>query len=208
MSAAAPTQPDTQSSRSGRLLALVRKLIQYGREVAATVRQRVAADPGFAKSSFGTADLTVIFRRIARALLLAQALEARVLGRAAALDKGPRPRRPRPARRPPASSPAEAGESRLDPLPTTEQIAAEIRRRPIGTVIAEIYYNLGIMPSHPLWREVQQAMFEFGGSLAKLLNKILDRALPLTVRPRSAGGPSSGSGSALQPAMPSGTGPP
>ncbi len=74
MSAAAPIQSDTQPSRSGRLLAFIRKLIDYGKELATTVRQRVASDPIFARTSFGTADLTVIFARITRALLLAQAL--------------------------------------------------------------------------------------------------------------------------------------
>ena len=52
-----------------------------------------------------------------------------------------------------------------------------VRHRPIGAVIADIYLNLGILPSHPLWREVRQAMFEFGGSLARLLNDIFDRTL-------------------------------
>jgi hypothetical protein len=128
MSAAAPTQPDTQPSRSGRLLALVRKLIEYGKELAATVRQRVAAEPTFARTSFGTADLAVIFNRIAHALLLAQALETRVLRRAAWLDKGKRPRSTRsvPKPKPPAAPPAAATEPHQSPLahvPTAEQIS-------------------------------------------------------------------------------------
>ena len=180
------TQPDPQPSRSGRLLALIRKLIDYGTALAATVRQRVASDPIFARTGFGTADLAVIFARIARGLHLAQALEARVLRRAAWLDQGPRPRtaRPAPKPRPPASPPAEASDPRLAHLPTAEQIAAEVRRRPIGAVIVDIYRDLGILPSHPLWREVQQAMREFGGSLTRLLRDILDRAFPLRLRPR------------------------
>ena len=58
--AAAPqptAQPDPQPSRSGRLLVLIRKLIDYGTALAATVRQRVTADPIFARTGFGTADL-------------------------------------------------------------------------------------------------------------------------------------------------------
>ena len=180
MSPAAPTaEPEPQPSRSGRLLALVRKLIDYGREIAATVRQRIADDPRFVKSCFGTADMAVIFTRITRGLLLAQALEERVLRRAAALDKGKRPRNARSAltSKPAASPPAGAAESPVAQLPTAEQIAAEVRRRPIGSVLAEIYLNLGILPSHPLWREVKEAMFEFGGSLTKLLNDCFDRSL-------------------------------
>ena len=44
-------------SRLGRVLSLVRKLIDYGRQLAVTVQQRAAA-PGFAlfASSFGTVD--------------------------------------------------------------------------------------------------------------------------------------------------------
>lgn len=211
MPAAAPTtQPDTQPSRSGRLLALVRKLIDYGRELAATVRQRVAADAVFARTSFGTADLAVILARIARGLQLAQALEARVLSRAAALDKGPKPRsaRSEPTPRPSASPPAEAAEARLAQLPTAEQIAAEVRRRPITAVIADIYRDLGILPSHPLWRELQQAMFEFGGSLARLLCDILDRVAPLPPRSCPAGGAAGSSQLTMRPGVPAATGPP
>jgi hypothetical protein len=149
------TQPDPQPSRSGRLLSLIRKLIDYGTALAATVRQRVASDPIFARTGFGTADLAVIFARIARGLHLAQALEARVLHRAAWLDQGPKLGTPPPAPkpRPPASPPAEASDPRLAHLPTAEQIAALVRRRPIGAVIADIYRDLGILLSHPLWRE-------------------------------------------------------
>ena len=202
MSAAAPTaEPEPQPSRSGRLLALVRKLIDYGREIATTVRQRIADDPRFVTSRFGTADLAVIFTRITRGLLLAQALEERVLRRAAWLDKGKRPRKSRAARKPEpkpsVSSPAEIPDQPVAELPMAEQIAAEVRRRPIGSVLAEIYLSLGILPSHPLWRQVNEAMFEFGGSLTKLLNDIFDRTL----------GPIP-SARALQSATPSGTGPP
>ncbi len=208
MSAAAQTtEPEPQPSRSGRLLALVRKLIDYGRELAATVRQRVASDPSFARTSFGTSDLAVIFARITRGLQLAQALEARVLSRAAALDKGPRACRARstPPAKPTASPPVEAAEPHLAQLPTAEQIAAEVRRRPIGAVIADIYRNLGIPPSHPLWRDVQHAMLEFGGSLARLLNDIFDRTFGPIPRGRSL---SLAPAPALPSQAPSGTGPP
>jgi hypothetical protein len=202
-----PTIEERKPSRSERLLALVRKLIDYGRELAATFRQRVASDAGFAKTHFGTADLAVIFARIARGLLLARALEARVLNRAVALDERPKPRRARsaPRPRPSASPPAGAAEPRLAQLPTAEQIAAEVRRRPIGAVIAEIYLNLGILPSHPLWHEVERAMREFGGSLAKLLNDIFDQTLGPVPSARSL---SPALALALPSPAPSSTGPP
>jgi hypothetical protein len=86
-----------------------------------------------------------------------------------------------------------------------EQIAAEIRRRPIGAVIADIYRDLGIPPSHPLWLEVKQAMLEFGGSLARLLRDIFDRTLGPIPSARSL---SRAPAPSLQSATPSGAGPP
>ena len=156
MSAAAETPaPTTEPSRSGRLLTLVRKLINFGRELVATVRECTTAQPVFAKARFGTTDLALIFTRIAHGLLLANALEARVLRSAAHLDAGPRRGKVRSAPRAPAApraaEPVDAG---LAHLPTAEQIAAEVRRRPIGAVIADICRDLGILPSHPLWPAV------------------------------------------------------
>jgi hypothetical protein len=165
--ASTPT-PITEPSRSGRLLNLVRKLIDYGRELAATIRQRTATEPVFALSCFGTIDLAVIFERIARGVQLANMLEARVLQRAAQLDAGPRRGRARSAAKAPAAPAAEPTDPHLASLPTPEEIAAEVRRRPIGVVIGDICRDLGILPSHPLWREVQQLMLEYGGSFARL----------------------------------------
>jgi hypothetical protein len=130
-----------------------------------------------------------------------------VLRRAAWLDKEPRPRtaRPAPRPRPPASPPAETSDPRLGHLPTAEQIAAAVCRRPIGAVIADIYRDLGILPSHPLWREVQQAMRQFGGSLARLLRDILDRAFPLQPPTQAPAKQAAPPGLAL---APPGTGPP
>ena len=59
MSAAATSTDQPKPSRATRLLNLVRKLIDYGRELATTIRQRVATDPIFAKARFGTTDLAV-----------------------------------------------------------------------------------------------------------------------------------------------------
>ena len=205
MSAAAETPaPTTEPSRSFRLLDLVRKLIDYGRELAATIRQRTAADPIFAKARFGTTDLALLFARIARGLQLANALEARVLRSAAQLDAGPAQGRARSAPRAPAA-PRVAAEA--DPglahLPTPEQIAAEVRRKPIGAVIADICRDLGITGSHPLWREVQRAIIMHGGNLARLVSDILDRAFPLSARLLPAAKPA-----ALRLDAPDGTGPP
>jgi hypothetical protein len=51
-----------------------------------------------------------------------------------------------------------------------------VRRRPIGAVIADICRDLGILPSHMLWREVQKLIIEHGGSLVRLLSDLIDQA--------------------------------
>ncbi|HME21711.1 MAG TPA: hypothetical protein VKI44_10255 [Acetobacteraceae bacterium] len=217
MSAAAETpaptaQPNSaaadQPSRSGLLLNLVRKLIDYGRELTATIRQRTVTEPFFATIRFGTTDLALILARIARGLLLANALEARVLQRAAHLDAGPRPGRARSAAKAPAAPRAAEVDPGLARLPTAEQIAAEVRRRPIGAVIADICRDLGIVPSHPLWRDVQLAIIRHGGSLAGLVSDILDQACPLAARAASRVARPALRQPTLRFEAPGGTGPP
>jgi hypothetical protein len=113
------------------------------------------------------------------------------------------PRAPSHRRSPPAAAaaqPTDTTQSHLDRLPTPEQIAAEVRRRPIGTVIADICRDLGIMPSHQLWRELQLVIIRHGGSLARLVNDILHRAFPFPASARPA--------AALQSPAASGAGPP
>jgi hypothetical protein len=174
-------------SRAGRLLDLVRKLIDYGKEIAGTLRQRAATGLGFDAFRFGTRDLALILARITRGLHLAIALEARVLQNAARLDAepaaSPAPSRHKPRAAQPAARRAPEADTILAHLPTPEQIAAEVRRRPIGAVIADICRDLGIMPNHPLWRELQHAIIRYGGSLAGLVKDILGRAFP---RPATA----------------------
>ena len=187
--AAAPqptTQPDPQPSRSGRLLALVRKLIDYGKELAATIRGRALTDPTSVKVCFGTTDIALILTRIARGLHRAQALEDRVTRCAARLDAEPRRARGQSKARPSAARPFDAPpDPRLASLPTAEQIAAEVRRRPIGAVIADICRDLGILPSHELWRDVQKLIIEHGGSFARLLSDLMDQAFSPDPRLRS-----------------------
>ena len=159
MSAAATPNPTAQpdanpvadkGSRAGRLLDLVRKLIDYGKEIAGTLRERASTGLGFDAFRFGTRDLTLILARITRGLHLATALEERVLQNAARLDAepaaSPAPSRHRPRAAQPAARRAPEADTLLAHLPTPEQIAAEVRRRPIGAVIAEICHDLGIMP--------------------------------------------------------------
>jgi hypothetical protein len=171
--------PDPKPSRASGLLSLVRRLIDYGRQVAITLRTN--------PRPFGTSDIALILARITSGLLRAEALEARIIRTATRLDAEPAPPRAASLRQsPPARSPGQAREQgpAVDPrMPTPEQIAAEVRRRPIGAVIADICRDLGIMPSHPLWRELQIAVIRHGGSLARLVKDILDRAFQLPASP-------------------------
>jgi hypothetical protein len=42
-------------------------------------------------------------------------------------------------------------------------------------VIADICHDLGIVPVHPLWGEVMMIVTEFGGSIVKLIEDVIDR---------------------------------
>jgi hypothetical protein len=177
-------------SRLGRVLSLVRKLIDYGRQLAGTVQQRASA-PGFALFArpFGTADLAAILARITNGLRRAAALEARLCQRAArGQDLAPAPIRmpaaytPRDARQsaPPVAQPepqpaSHTEDPRLARLPTEAEIAAEVRRRPIGAVIVDICHDLGITPGQldrAFWEELSHAIIAYGGSLAGFLVKL------------------------------------
>ena len=179
-----------KESRVGRLLTLVRKLIDYGRELAATFQGR---DPATHARHFGTTDLALILARITQGLHRARSLEERLVRNAATLDP---PHRPQPARAPreprttQAATPRSlSGDPCLADLPTPEQIAAAVRRRPIGAVIADICRDLGILPSHPLWRELSEIIIRHGGSLANLVKDIITQATRPLSRHWSAGMP-------------------
>jgi hypothetical protein len=184
-----PRASAAEPNRVGRVLSLVRRLIDYGRHLAVTVRQRATA-PDFAlfAKPFGTADLAVILARITAGLRRAAALEAALNRRAAS----GRDLTPSPAPSPRTSPPEQAAptDARPEPrraartcdphlahLPTEEEIAAELRRRPAGAVIADICRDLGIAPGRvdaAFWHELSRTIIDYGGSLARLL-KDLDR---------------------------------
>jgi hypothetical protein len=196
-SAAAATTPDPRQdcaaatpakpSRAARLLSLVRKLIDYGKELTQDLQQNAAGMHPFRLAKwFDTVDVALIFARIARGLRLAGGLEARLIshppqekppiasGAAAAARTGAAPRPPRTAA--PAHRRSKlAADPRLAALPSAEEIAAECRRRPIGAVLADICRDLGIRPSHPLWRELQDTIWETGGDATALMIETLRR---------------------------------
>ena len=179
-------------SRTARLLGLVRMLMDYGFELVCTLQRRAAANDVSVSAMtrpFGTRNFALILARITRGLRLAGALEERLMRRPVTEAKKPagtsapsqrQPRAARPAAaRPAAARPAARRladpDPRLELLPTSEQIAADIRRRPVGAVIADICRDLGILPGHKLWRELSLAIIDHGGSLVRLSEDIFKR---------------------------------
>ena len=220
--AAGPPNPDPHQdrpaagadapSRTGRLLTLVRTLIDYGRHLAATLQQHTSAtDLAEVTRHFGTIDIGEILARITRGLLRAAALEARLISRPVrepatlATLTAPSPRQPRAAQ--PEDEGAPAGELRIARLRTPGDIAAEIRGRRVGTVLADICRDLGIVASNPLWRELSRAIISNGGNLVTLFKDIADRLGLSLIRPPAAVHPA-GQAPYLPSTVVPGTGPP
>jgi hypothetical protein len=165
---------------TGRLLGLVRALIDYGRQLATTLQQRTASIKlTDITRNFGTIDIGEILARITRGLLRAAALEARLDQRlpprhaVPAAVSAPSHRQPRTA--PQMDPSASAAEPRIVRPPTPAEIAAQVRRRPIGAVLADICRDFGITTNHPLWRELTLAIIANDGSLAALTKDIFKR---------------------------------
>jgi hypothetical protein len=206
----------------GRVLSVVRKLIDYGKQLASTVQQRATA-PGFARfaARFGTADVAAILACITNGLLRAAALEARLRqcaerGQDLAptafrlpATSGQRPaRQVAPSSAPPEPEPADhTQDPRLARLPTADEIAAEVRCRPVGAVIADICREFGIMPDHPLWRELSLAIVMNGGDLNALLTDIFKRVYTATAE-RTAAKRTESPAPCPESAKPPATGPP
>jgi hypothetical protein len=170
---ASSTATAPKDSRAGRLLALVRKLIDYGRELAATLQR----DPTKRPRHLRATDIALILARITRGLFRAQALEEWVVRNAARLNAPPRPRRASsPHNIPPTPPLRDQGGSHLPDLLTPEQVAARVRRQPIGAVIADICRDLAILPSHPLWPEIRDLILRHGGNLAALVKELIAQA--------------------------------
>ena len=173
---APPNTPEP--TRTARLLGLVRRLITYGKDLTATLQRRPSVETIIATGlHFGVVNVAIILARIARALQLAEALEARLALRAD---------RPEPARREPtASAPRKPRNPRPKAppnssatLPTAEEIAEQLRRRPVYAVLADICRDLGLTQGNPLWQEVQDLILEFRGSGIGLLKDDLFVRIP------------------------------
>jgi len=177
---------------------MVRKLIEYGRQLAGTLKQGTTATSLLLLTySFSSDDVAEILARIARALHLAAALETKLLGYVGPPERDlPKARLPAYCRLPPSrppepeapagvppaeaaqalapgvaaadgsATPAAQGEDSagLARMPTAEEIAEQLRRRPIGAIVADICFDLGIQPGHELWDELYLVILDNGGN--------------------------------------------
>jgi hypothetical protein len=161
-------------SRNGHFLGLLRKLIDYGKGLACTLQRRTATTNLFQfKLRFGTIDVAAIIASITRALLLAAALEARLISHPILSDTTPREGAPSPRKPRAVPPPAEDVEACLYRLPTPAQVAAAVRRRPAGAVLVDICCELGLDCRHPLWKELEWAIRLNGGDPSKLIIRLL-----------------------------------
>lgn len=182
-----PSVPELAS-----LLVLVRWIIDYALDLAATIHQR-AARPEFRyfAQRYRNGDLIVIILRIKRGLMLAAGLEQYLEAReATGRELGMAPLRV-PAERKSGTA-SDAGDAPdtdraprrtniidlpLDRLPTAEEIAEELRHRPVGAVLVDICRDLGLVENDlppELARILRDTIMLCGGRLATLHGKEFD----------------------------------
>ncbi len=181
---AGPSNP----SMAAALLNVIRTLIDFGQKRLAAIQARQLSthevhDTGHA---FGTFNLSVIVARIMRGLRLATALEQRVItaaARSAHPKPSPKPRTPSPkppSRRPKLSEQDDIA-ALLARMPTDREIAAMVRRRPIGQILDDICADLGIGPGQPqwqeLWRQLRPAIAANRGNATIQFTRAYQRAI-------------------------------
>src|ERR1700722_19046494 len=112
-----PVLTSDEPGRSQRLLSVLRKLIDYGKGLALTLQERSTRTDLFdIKMRFGLVNVAAIIACITRGLLLATALEARLVNHPVLPETKPARVRAPPAREPHAA-------------PSAEQAAAEAEGR-------------------------------------------------------------------------------
>jgi len=174
------TAPQTGDGATARVLGVVRALIAFGRHLTEALRLRDPSDdPVPVIRHFGVPTIAQIVARVARGLQMALALEARLMRRG---DRPfplriPMPAAPRPGPRGISRTTRDrvADDADLDPLPSAEEIAERVRKRPVGEVIVDICMDFGIAADHPLWSNVRKAIFETGGSFVRLILDLCHR---------------------------------
>ena len=179
--------------RIGAVLRALATLINHAGYFAATVKTRIET-PEFATAAavFGTYDLPTILFRLERGLRHALALRDYLLARAARgrnlrfswpprVELQPHHRPPaKPAatpsaksRRPSRPDPALLGpdDPRASYMPTPEEFAAGVRRRPVGRTVNYILMDLALVPGFcggEFWNDLYKILRRYGGSINRL----------------------------------------
>ena len=179
------------------VLHAVRILLDYGRHMLGTVRQRATAPtfPSIA-ACFGTASLSTILAHLNRGILRAAALERMLLARAATgqdisivtrrnstdepppAPANPRPEQPARAKRKPRPSLPPGWDDPELFMPSPEDLDRQVRRRAVGRTIAEICRDLAVVPGFctpAFWNRLFEVMHYFGGSVANVMREKTNR---------------------------------
>ena len=177
-----PHQDQAQTdapARTARLRSVLGKLIAHGKELAEVLNRR---RPGMARLwiavRFGTKDLALVLARITRGLQMAAALQAS-LPQTQEPPRPVRPARPTPAERKPRtrpeSQPRNNADSVLATLPTSKEIAALLRHRPVGEVLTEICLDLGILTVETFWQQLESVLLENGADRDRIAQDAAQR---------------------------------
>lgn len=181
MSSTAPHPQPT--SRSSRLRALIDDLILFGQLVIETLHYQPGSITAFRiMHRFGTRSFNAIIARVTRGLMLAEALEMRVRRMAKQIDNPPPPRaRPEETRKRAATGKPRAKTLLTDDdrailarMPTSAEIAANVRNRPICDVLADIARDIGLAETDPLWLRILEEIRQTNSAtgLAHLMNPL------------------------------------
>ena len=168
---ASPPQPDQPAAptRSARLLTLVRKLIDFGKDLLTTLQTPVTTV--LVSRRFGNIKVEMILARIRHALDLAVGLEERVIKSARSLDRV----RPPPEAKPDRPAAPAAPAPPQPRLPTAEQILRRMRGKSIGAVLAEICRDFEIINGDKLWLPLIEAVCTNRGPTMRMLRNMQQR---------------------------------
>jgi len=159
----------------GLVLNVLRLLISYACHIAAKAEEcAVRGDLSPVNPSFGKSiTFEALIIRVARGLRRALMLQEMLLERAATgCDIEPVERRHHPH----AGGSRNGGQDgdkppKVERLPSGEEIAAELQRRSIGAIVADICHDIGIAPEDittEQWHALQDVINGYGGALLKL----------------------------------------
>lgn len=171
--------PADSPARTTRLRRVLRKLIAHGKQLAEDLTRRPSATTVFWTAvRFGTKDVALILARITRGLQLAAALHA-TLPKDRQPQRRARPARSAPDMRKPRTRPTPPQRNDLNSvlatLPTPKEIAAQLRHRPVGDVLAEICIELGILTADDFWQELEIALVENGADRDRIVEDADER---------------------------------